>query len=71
MDKGNITTTSIITCPKCDFKKEEVMPTESCQFFYTCTNCKELLKALKGDCCVYCSFGSINCPSIQQNQNCC
>lgn len=62
---------SIITCPKCGHKKEEIMPTDTCQFFYQCENCKETLKPNQGDCCVYCSFGSVKCPSIQDNQNCC
>jgi hypothetical protein len=26
-------TKSIIACPKCEFKAEEEMPTDACQFF--------------------------------------
>jgi hypothetical protein len=26
---------------------------------------------LQGDCCVYCSYGSMKCPSIQAGENCC
>ena len=63
---------SVITCPNCRHKKEETMPTDSCQFFYECANCKTLLKPEEGDCCVFCSYGSIPCPSIQQsNKSCC
>ena len=62
---------SLITCPKCGFEKEEDMPTDACQFFYECSNCKQLLKPLKGDCCVYCSYGSVKCPSIQMKESCC
>ncbi|MDP3944753.1 MAG: GDCCVxC domain-containing (seleno)protein [Lutibacter sp.] len=62
---------STITCPICKHKKEEMMPKDACQFFYECENCKTVLKPLEGDCCVYCSYGSISCPSIQQNNNCC
>lgn len=60
---------STITCPKCGHKKEEEMPTDACQFFYECEHCKTILKPQKGDCCVYCSYGSIPCPSIQRNTN--
>ena len=60
---------SIIKCPECGFKKEETMPTDSCQFFYECTNCKAMLKPKSGDCCVFCSYGSIKCPPIQEG--CC
>jgi hypothetical protein len=28
---------SVITCPECGFAKEETMPTDYCQFFYTCS----------------------------------
>ena len=63
-------TKSIITCPECGHKKEEEMPTEACQFFYECENCKTILKPKKGDCCVYCSYGSEKCPSVQKNCDC-
>jgi hypothetical protein len=56
---------SIIKCPECGYEKEEVMPEDSCQFFYECTNCKKVLKPKKGYCCVYCSFGTNRCPSKQ------
>lgn len=62
---------STITCPECGHKKEETMPTNACQFFYDCEKCKKVLKPLEGDCCVYCSYGSIKCPPIQQGENCC
>jgi hypothetical protein len=62
---------SVITCPICQHKKEETMPTDACQFFYECVQCKNVLKPLKGDCCVYCSFGTVKCPPIQENKSCC
>jgi len=62
---------SILTCPKCGHKKEETMSTDSCQFFYQCESCHKVLKPKSGDCCVYCSYGSIKCPPIQKNQDCC
>ncbi|AWS89920.1 GDCCVxC domain-containing (seleno)protein [Pseudomonas aeruginosa] len=57
---------STITCPKCGFKKTEVMPVDSCQFFYECPVCHELLKPKPGDCCVFCSYGTSRCPSKQE-----
>jgi hypothetical protein len=62
---------SIITCPVCGNKKEEVMPVNACQYFYECEKCKTILKPREGDCCVFCSYGSVACPPIQQNKNCC
>ncbi|WP_229601488.1 GDCCVxC domain-containing (seleno)protein [Runella defluvii] len=62
---------SEITCPSCEYKKTEIMPTDSCQFFYECENCKQVLKPKSGDCCVFCSYGTVPCPPIQHNKFCC
>ena len=62
---------STITCPECGFQKTETMPTDACQYFYVCEKCSQRLQPKKGDCCVFCSYGTIVCPSIQQNKNCC
>ncbi len=62
---------SIITCPNCEHEKEETMHEDSCQFFYECEKCKTVIKAKQGDCCVYCSYGTVPCPPIQENKNCC
>jgi hypothetical protein len=62
---------STLTCPNCGYIKDEIMPTNACQYFYECKKCKTILKPLKGDCCVYCSYGSIKCPPIQAGDNCC
>lgn len=64
---------STITCPKCGHQKKETMPIDACQFFYACENCNENLKPEKGDCCVYCSYGSVPCPPIQTDgrKSCC
>jgi len=60
---------SNIKCPECGYEKNEVMPTDSCQYFYECTNCNKVLKPMEGDCCVYCSYGTEKCPSKQEG--CC
>ncbi|MCL4482612.1 MAG: hypothetical protein M1445_08375 [Bacteroidetes bacterium] len=67
----DIITKSTITCPVCGFAREEEMPADACQFFYECANCKALLKPKPGDCCVFCSYGTVPCPSIQKGKGCC
>jgi hypothetical protein len=62
---------SIITCPECHHAKEETMPTNACTYFYECENCKTRLKAKEGDCCVYCSYGTVQCPPMQIGEGCC
>lgn len=62
---------SIITCPACGYIKQELMPTDACQFFYECEACGALLKPKHGDCCVFCSYGSVKCPPVQAGSDCC
>lgn len=62
---------STLTCPNCGHKKDEIMPTDACAYFYECESCKARLKPLEGDCCVYCSYGTVKCPPIQAGDNCC
>ena len=62
---------STITCPECGFSKLEEMPTNACQWFYECESCKALIKPLARDCCVYCSYGTVQCPPIQEGKGCC
>ncbi len=65
IDGKNIELLSTLTCPNCGFKKNEMMPTDACMYFYECENCKKVLKPLKGDCCVFCSYGTVVCPPLQ------
>jgi hypothetical protein len=57
---------STITCPQCGCKKSETMPVDSCQVLYECQGCKAPLRPKTGDCCVFCSYGTVPCPPIQQ-----
>ena len=61
---------SVLTCPRCGFAAVEAMPTDACLYFYECTECHTLLRPKAGDCCVFCSYGSVKCPPIQQ-RSCC
>ena len=62
---------SKITCPQCGHSEVETMPTNACQWYYDCKGCGELLKPKNGDCCVYCSYGTVPCPPIQLDNPCC
>ena len=68
---SSVTLESEITCPECGHAKLEVMPTNSCQWYYECESCKVLLKSKAGDCCVFCSYGTVKCPPIQEGSGCC
>ncbi len=63
---------SVLTCPECGHAATETMPTDACIFFYDCLQCNALLRPKAGDCCVFCSYGSVQCPPIQQTPaGCC
>ena len=47
------------------------MPTDACLFFYECKQCRTLLRPKSGDCCVFCSYGSVKCPPVQLEKVCC
>lgn len=59
-------TQSTLTCPACGHRQLETMPVDACQFFYDCKRCGALLRPKDGDCCVFCSFGSVPCPPMQK-----
>lgn len=62
---------SVLTCPQCGFVATEAMPTDACLYLYECANCHVLLRPKAGDCCVFCSYGSVRCPPIQRAGGCC
>jgi hypothetical protein len=63
---------STLTCPKCGGgASQETMSTNACQYFYDCRHCGTVLRPIEGDCCLFCSYGDVPCPPIQQGQGCC
>ena len=56
---------STLTCPHCGFAERLTMPTDACLFFHECRGCQALLRPRPGDCCVFCSYGNVKCPPIQ------
>ena len=56
---------STLTCPGCGYASRERMPTDACLFFWDCPGCQMRVKPKEGDCCVFCSYGSVPCPPIQ------
>jgi hypothetical protein len=70
-DPPQVVLQSVLKCPQCGQEKEETMPMNACLFFYDCANCGARLKPKSGDCCVFCSYGSVPCPPIQMGDACC
>ena len=69
----DVTRESTITCPECSFSREESIPTDACVWYWECPKCRALIRPKPGDCCVYCSFGTVPCPPVQVsgNDGCC
>jgi len=59
---------SVIKCPYCGHEEEEEMPDNACVYFYECKKCGAILKPKQGDCCVFCSYGSVPCPPVQKHK---
>ncbi|KWT70867.1 MULTISPECIES: GDCCVxC domain-containing (seleno)protein [unclassified Variovorax] len=62
---------SLLICPHGGHAKREATPIDACLFFYECEGCKVVLRPKPGDCCVFCSFGSVPCPPVQAQRPCC
>lgn len=65
---------SVLTCPVCGEAERLRMPTDACIFFHPCVRCGTRLRPKAGDCCVFCSYGSVPCPPIQvgpESPDCC
>ena len=70
MIHGHTNSECVITCPHCRTAKMETMPSDACLFFYECSGCGVLLQRKPGSCCVFCSYGSVPCPPVQEARAC-
>jgi len=61
---------SELTCPECGHRWSETMPLDACSYFHDCPACSALLRPLAGDCCVFCSYGTVPCPPVQAGNRC-
>ncbi|WP_093117903.1 GDCCVxC domain-containing (seleno)protein [Salinihabitans flavidus] len=62
---------SDLTCPRCGHTARFEMPGDACQFFLECPGCGVVLRPKPGDCCVFCSYGTVPCPPVQAGGGCC
>jgi hypothetical protein len=61
-----VITISTLTCPSCGTKSTRVMPQDACVMVARCQQCYATLRPKPGDCCVFCSYGDMPCPPMQQ-----
>lgn len=67
----DVVTRCVLTCPTCGAESVEDMPTDACLYFFECPACHARLRPKPGDCCVFCSYGSVRCPPVQRQEGCC
>ena len=60
-----VITQSVLKCPGCGHAQTLAMPTNSCLFFCVCEACHVVISPKQGDCCVFCSYGTVKCPPVQ------
>ena len=59
---------SLLRCPVCGHTESLLMPTNACTAFHNCAGCGHMLRPKAGDCCVFCSYGSVPCPPVQMGE---
>lgn len=64
----DVQTSATLRCPSCGWLQAEEMPEDACLWYWQCPGCGELHRPLAGDCCVFCSYGSVPCPPLQRER---
>jgi hypothetical protein len=64
-------TTSVLTCPQCGFTKQETMPDGRLPVLLRVHELQGPDAPKPGECCVFCSYGTVACPPIQAAKPCC
>ena len=59
---------STLQCPSCGKEEELTMPEDACVVMRPCSECGRMMRAQAGDCCVFCSYGSVPCPATRQQR---
>lgn len=55
-----------ITCRNCGATEDITMHSSLPERSFTCKKCTTVLLAHSDECCVYCSYGSVQCPPVQE-----
>ena len=59
---------AVVTCPACTVRATVSMPENACLHFWECPACHALVRSKAGDCCIFCSYGSVPCPPVQRER---
>ena len=59
---------AIITCPACGYRQRLTMEAFGQRLLWPCPACGSSLRPRPGEHCVYCSYASVPCPTVQRAQ---
>jgi len=65
---GCLNLRSIVQCPHCHFKVTERMSTTQQVREWECPACHKRVQASPGACCIFCEYGTVPCPAVQQGR---
>ena len=57
---------TVMTCPSCHAKEKQTMWPHFIESVFVCNKCNKPHLQIPDRCCIYCSYGSIECPPIQE-----
>ena len=66
MPSHEINLKTVITCKNCGTSEEVMMHAKLPEQKFICKRCTAELSARADECCVYCSYGSVKCPPVQE-----
>jgi cytochrome c biogenesis protein CcdA len=71
MDGKNENRSAELTCPECEHETTITVPKDSCQAFYECSGCGEVVSTPQDsdDCCVVCAYADTDCLPAGSNQS--
>ncbi len=58
-----------LICPECGEKQKVEMSSSENTLIFECCSCKEIIQTTEDECCVYCQYGEVKCPSQQVKWN--
>ncbi len=58
-----------LSCPQCGSTQSVNMLALEIPRVYQCNNCREVIQANADECCIYCQYGEVKCPSQQVRWN--
>lgn len=60
---------STLVCPRCNHGERMMMAENSSLVVHVCQSCGLEMHRLPGNCCLFCTWGTVPCPTAQRAYN--